>query len=127
RTLLNTGMSPLQSLTSVCSLVFFFRGTAATEFFTLSLHDALPICDDLRLRVLTLLDRQRLRLKVHVCQVAAAAAARHAAAARIEDRKSTRLNSSHRTISYAVFCLKKKKPISAPICHSPPTPPLASP
>src|SRR5260221_10687891 len=79
---------------------FFFNDTATTEIYTLSLHDALPIyneClrrwvpsgragDDHRLPVARPLDRI--------------------------DRKSTRLNSSHTVISYAVFCLKKKTALS---------------
>src|SRR5260221_4175625 len=86
------------------SSFFFFNDTATTEIYTLSLHDALPIslrdqlhnrdvADEGRapvagedvLKPAEILDRQRL------------------------DRKSTRLNSSHTVISYAVFCLKKKK------------------
>src|SRR3970282_2728319 len=74
---------------AVILFVFFFNDTATTEIYTLSLHDALPIS----IRALRperppdagdprWVDR---------------------------DRKSTRLNSSHITISYAVFCLKKKK------------------
>src|SRR5690349_23725681 len=74
---------------------FFFNDTATTEIYTLSLHDALPICGDLH-------DEH------HAC------ALQHAEDRRIggprpRDRKSTRLNSSHVEISYAVFCLKKKK------------------
>src|SRR5215204_6616711 len=66
---------------------FFFNDTATTEIYTLSLHDALPIsprCDPSR------------------------APSRCCSCSR-RDRKSTRLNSSHTVISYAVFCLKKKK------------------
>src|ERR1035438_10666754 len=73
----------------LCVLFFFFNDTATTEIYTLSLHDALPIyahsyadtdwVGDLNTRCST------------------------------TDRKSTRLNSSHLGISYAVFCLKKKK------------------
>src|SRR5258707_12304423 len=76
-------------------LFFFFNDTATTEIYTLSLHDALPIFQRLlETRVDAGLDPlagQRLR------------------DAEREDRKSTRLNSSHANISYAVFCLKKKK------------------
>src|SRR5437764_8699939 len=70
---------------------FFFNDTATTEIYTLSLHDALPIS--------------------HVDQKLARAESGHhpVGAVRDLDRKSTRLNSSHRCISYAVFCLKKKK------------------
>src|SRR6478672_13444737 len=72
---------------------FFFNDTATTEIYTLSLHDALPICA--------------------ACSASwrARGSARSAAAWRA-DRKSTRLNSSHDQISYAVFCLKKKKKMS---------------
>src|SRR5258708_34123457 len=73
---------------------FFFNDTATTEIYTLSLHDALPICG-LGLQVGELDPLQRLEERGQV-EVP-------------EDRKSTRLNSSHQIISYAVFCLKKKK------------------
>src|SRR5437899_6537438 len=72
---------------------FFFNDTATTEIYTLSLHDALPIFG-------TASRRNRwprlssLRRRRRSCPA---------------DRKSTRLNSSHLGISYAVFCLKKKK------------------
>src|SRR2546422_7608490 len=89
---------------------FFFNDTATTEIYTLSLHDALPISRT---------PRGARRLRRHraadacldctpVRRVDASAAARRGHARR-EDRKSTRLNSSHGYISYAVFCLKKKK------------------
>src|SRR5499425_3712336 len=79
---------------SVLLLVFFFNYTATTEIYTLSLHDALPISGP-----------------------GGSPAAGWAGSPRRlrtprrgdPDRKSTRLNSSHRCISYAVFCLKKKK------------------
>src|SRR5947209_19008682 len=80
---------------SLSLLSFFFNDTATTEIYTLSLHDALPIffaagaetiecevCDQYTIQGDLFIDR---------------------------DRKSTRLNSSHANISYAVFCLKKKK------------------
>src|SRR3712207_6933162 len=104
----------------------FFNDTATTEIYTLSLHDALPISADVRraplatghlahhgqlelaavgssghrvppLRMLSLAHREKL-----ACLVVWSLGAVHA------DRKSTRLNSSHANISYAVFCLKKK-------------------
>src|SRR2546426_12753055 len=94
---------------SSISLSFFFNDTATTEIYTLSLHDALPISkyrsgcrgDDRRshdrLRDIHL--REKRTVHFHdACRVAGAS-----------DRKSTRLNSSHLVISYAVFCLKKKK------------------
>src|SRR2546430_13052330 len=74
---------------------FFFNDTATTEIYTLSLHDALPIC---------------CRRRISRCTRAARSCAGGAMPAAIStDRKSTRLNSSHSQISYAVFCLKKKK------------------
>src|SRR5437867_10162165 len=83
-------------------LFFFFTHTATTEFYTLSLHDALPISAD-SLRA-TSPGGSRGR---GGCR-APSSPARAGRCRRREDRKSTRLNSSHRTISYAVFCLKKK-------------------
>src|SRR5438874_11772477 len=93
------------SSTFYCYLFFFFNDTATTEIYTLSLHDALPIC-----RLVAAADEARDagRVADHVPRVVA-----HdhldEHVAREEDRKSTRLNSSHVEISYAVFCLKKKK------------------
>src|SRR5437773_11069838 len=75
---------------------FFFNETATTEIYTLSLHDALPIFD-LQHRVAAVCEELDLGVVEPVVQFLA------------KDRKSTRLNSSHITISYAVFCLKKKK------------------
>src|SRR2546422_4580960 len=81
------------SLRSVCfSLFFFFNDTATTEIYTLSLHDALPICPAIRRPVSAAWRSEKL-----------------APTSGPVDRKSTRLNSSHGYISYAVFCLKKKK------------------
>src|SRR2546430_14850862 len=79
-------------------IFFFFNDTATTEIYTLSLHDALPIFAE------ELHDLQQLGLRL-VCASDVGPLDRRA---RIEDRKSTRLNSSHSQISYAVFCLKKK-------------------
>src|SRR5256885_15403983 len=76
---------------------FFFNDTATTEIYTLSLHDALPI------------SAARGRPCRAVRRWPASNPTPHTAAARAADRKSTRLNSSHLVISYAVFCLKKKK------------------
>src|SRR5687768_18038399 len=75
---------------------FFFNDTATTEIYTLSLHDALPICRCAWTSARN--SRQR---------TARDGGPRRRAPRR--DRKSTRLNSSHGYISYAVFCLKKKK------------------
>src|SRR2546430_13735271 len=85
-------------------MLFFFNDTATTEIYTLSLHDALPISHR---RVSHGLAR-RLQRRV------AGDGARRFQALRLasRDRKSTRLNSSHSQISYAVFCLKKKNDYS---------------
>src|SRR2546430_10219034 len=87
-------------------MFFFFNDTATTEIYTLSLHDALPIygasliccarsCGDLSADQTISCD--------------SAGLSRNCVRLRHSDRKSTRLNSSHSQISYAVFCLKKKK------------------
>src|SRR5438477_8381269 len=73
---------------------FFLNATATTEIYTLSLHDALPIYKGIDLPLLA-----------HHAAVTANATD---VASNERDRKSTRLNSSHMSISYAVFCLKKK-------------------
>src|SRR5437762_9630325 len=90
----------LLQLLSVTILSFFFNTPATTEIYTLSLHDALPICHRIALF------QSRFGPRGHIGW---ADAALHCSGKR--DRKSTRLNSSHRCISYAVFCLKKKKNI----------------
>src|SRR5256885_15516616 len=72
---------------------FFFNDTATTEIYTLSLHDALPILSYPAPEIAVLNKVERVAPE----------------AASSQDRKSTRLNSSHLVISYAVFCLKKKK------------------
>src|SRR2546429_7337367 len=86
-------------------LFFFFNDTATTEIYTLSLHDALPIWHG------AVSGRAHQDGAVHL-----SSAGDHvldvvgvAGAVNVRDRKSTRLNSSHGYISYAVFCLKKKK------------------
>src|SRR3712207_7468940 len=88
-------------------LFFFFNDTATTEIYTLSLHDALPIWPT-----------RSTPLLVPVCWPSPPAKPVYSSPASSEtfsscvssfrDRKSTRLNSSHANISYAVFCLKKK-------------------
>src|SRR2546430_6809339 len=85
---------------------FFFNDTATTEIYTLSLHDALPIyrarcpgCCRCRCR-----DRSAPRPRPPGSRGRGAERS-------LQDRKSTRLNSSHSQISYAVFCLKKKKKV----------------
>src|SRR5256885_2693431 len=79
------------------AVFFFFNDTATTEIYTLSLHDALPISDE----------PPRQRRDPRRERGAPRADSRR------RDRKSTRLNSSHLVISYAVFCLKKKKNIKS--------------
>src|SRR5437868_8702310 len=80
-------------LSSFIFILFFFNDPAPTEIYTLSLHDALPIST--------------------LCSITSASAPTCSSGSRTRtcsrDRKSTRLNSSHVSISYAVFCLKKKK------------------
>src|SRR5947209_18534056 len=79
-------------LLTIILIFFFFNDTATTEIYTLSLHDALPIF----LRVGGGLDHLDAEFDDLVDDLLD------------RDRKSTRLNSSHANISYAVFCLKKK-------------------
>src|SRR5436309_5991721 len=83
-------------------IFFFFTDTATTEIYTLSLHDALPISSKRSI--------YPARNRASSCsQESTARVRRPRSASSREDRKSTRLNSSHVKISYAVFCLKKKK------------------
>src|SRR2546422_8866364 len=82
---------------------FFFNDTATTEIYTLSLHDALPIWVG----------------SIDFAIVQEVVVAERGVGVELEtqrDRKSTRLNSSHGYISYAVFCLKKKKTKKTPRC-----------
>src|SRR3712207_7397692 len=99
----------------ICSF-FFLNDTAPPEIYPLSLHDALPISRHARARdVEALLPPLQLpavlgrRGRLHARAEAPRHRPRRARRARARDRKSTRLNSSHANISYAVFCLKKKK------------------
>src|SRR2546422_5698894 len=94
-------------------MFFFFNDTATTEIYTLSLHDALPIwrlgkchcgsAGPLALARVADFDRGSKLLSLRKNH-----AGESHAFNRRRDRKSTRLNSSHGYISYAVFCLKKK-------------------
>src|SRR5947209_13454864 len=106
---MHTGIAP-----SFCYVIFvlfcilfffFFNDTATTEIYTLSLHDALPISSSGR--------RPCPGGGVHAWRLGASAARPSAK----QDRKSTRLNSSHANISYAVFCLKKKKKTNSKTNH----------
>src|SRR2546429_1569493 len=96
---------------------FFFNDTATTEIYTLSLHDALPIfgivlvlgaggVGQAMLYGVKANDAVSMALAVGALALQAVGASRIPA---VRDRKSTRLNSSHRHISYAGFCLKKKR------------------
>src|SRR5437867_8609788 len=90
-------------------LFFLFNDTATTEIYTLSLHDALPISRihfDHDHSPVVRMDRE---LNVRAARLNTDLADDRERGVAHQDRKSTRLNSSHRTISYAVFCLKKKK------------------
>src|SRR5256885_6456138 len=89
------------SITRLFSFTFFFfNDTATTEIYTLSLHDALPIWGE----------RSGCPSARRASPSRSTFGRRpNAPRPRSEDRKSTRLNSSHLVISYAVFCLKKKK------------------
>src|SRR2546430_13404069 len=88
---------------------FFFNDTATTEIYTLSLHDALPIsaagCSH---------PGGDFSGPCPTAKGMLQEAEQHIAKGET-DRKSTRLNSSHSQISYAVFCLKKKKILTAPV------------
>src|SRR3712207_7584190 len=104
---------------------FFFNDTATTEIYTLSLRDALPISRPGHREAAL---RRRRRQRPHARAVPDGG--RHhldgrrpprrvrrrsrRVRARLRDRKSTRLNSSHANISYAVFCLKQKKSSPTP-------------
>src|SRR5438552_17615045 len=93
-----------------CSSLFFFNDTATTDIYTLSLHDALPIWNEgpggltpRRCPGVNQPDLLGLGIAPAIWHRPGDLESPRA------DRKSTRLNSSHQIISYAVFCLKKKK------------------
>src|SRR5699024_11636069 len=98
-------------------MIYFMELQASHEIYTLSLHDALPIFKGLAPD--TRRARYRRRRDVLIAASAGTGLAALAFAAMqhpvAEDRKSTRLNSSHVSISYAVFCLKKKNKVSLAI------------
>src|SRR2546430_11143887 len=98
------------------SFFFFFNDTATTEIYTLSLHDALPIFIRPRSHRAPRHPRRRhshhCRRRAHRALLVAPAGRGGGGRRSRQDRKSTRLNSSHSQISYAVFCLKKKKTIT---------------
>src|SRR5438876_3392582 len=95
--------------------LFFFHATATTEIYTLSLHDALPILledEHVEADLAEPAERDHAE-RGHRTSMAtrrpASTSCGGETCSRRKDRKSTRLNSSHPSISYAVFCLKKKK------------------
>src|SRR5258705_10113821 len=89
---------------------FFFNDTATTEIYTLSLHDALPIFQHERMKsCASRQPRNNLVCTARTCRLSFRLRRRSCSSVGATDRKSTRLNSSHLGISYAVFCLKKKK------------------
>src|SRR2546428_1856327 len=94
--------------------IFFLNDTATTEIYTLSLHDALPICVGSARRFSPTADTMAISgshsTSAKLRRLSTIASSRRVSSTVTEtDRKSTRLNSSHDQISYAVFCLKKKK------------------
>src|SRR6266536_3539085 len=89
--------------THIIFLFFFFNDTATTEIYTLSLHDALPIF------ARSPLPREALTIAMIPARIGSGRAG--------QDRKSTRLNSSHEWISYAVFCSQKTKSFSSRALH----------
>src|SRR3712207_7547928 len=94
-------------------MFFFFNDTATTEIYTLSLHDALPIFGQLHSVVIDTPDPHGLATfyaQLLGMEVSKGGPGDDWVVVTGADRKSTRLNSSHANISYAVFCLKKKKP-----------------
>src|SRR5436853_5933613 len=110
---------------SLVICVFFFNDTATTEIYTLSLHDALPISESVRGDIVIkggtgfvtaksiegeiVVEGARGKVSVSSVNEGIKISDTSGEISADRDRKSTRLNSSHLGISYAVFCLKKKK------------------
>src|SRR2546422_6120939 len=88
---------------------FFFNDTATTEIYTLSLHDALPICVAQKFPQGSFAALHTFRHFPYIIAEYLQVGDEVVNLQVLRDRKSTRLNSSHGYISYAVFCLKKKK------------------
>src|SRR3712207_8817924 len=96
---------------------FMFNDTATTEIYTLSLHDALPISEFVPgWHLGAICEHLEAVSAGHLRNLLINIPPRHmkSLAVSVLDRKSTRLNSSHAHISYAVFCLKKKTPLPFP-------------
>src|SRR5947209_13817101 len=104
---------------SYCLVIVFLNDAATTEIYTLSLHDALPICMAKEKKFPI---EEKIFLPFPPPSERETSSTPLARSARqgcgtgfsFQDRKSTRLNSSHANISYAVFCLKKKKKKTLP-------------
>src|SRR5699024_12730060 len=92
---------------------FFFTHTATTDIYTLSLHDALPIYLNSKCAIPFVYSSLGYGFLWNQPSTGRCELAHN----RTRDRKSTRLNSSHVSISYAVFCLKKKKKIEIIIIY----------
>src|SRR5690554_7601310 len=93
---------------------FFFNDTATTEIYTLSLHDALPISAQSKVFDGTTSVKKNGVEEIPSITISGFLSGdSFTATVTSADRKSTRLNSSHVRISYAVFCLKKKKQLTA--------------
>src|SRR5690242_21902177 len=92
--------------------IYLFNATITNVIYTLSLHDALPILT----RNATVRAKHRYDAEIAIGRAALNATEGQEVYA-VEDRKSTRLNSSHMSISYAVFCLKKKKRSRLLLCY----------
>src|SRR5438132_7978791 len=98
-------------------MYLFFKDTAPPEIYTLSLHDALPISAAAAIRIPISSGTSRSPVpwnnstgqRTCLIRVRLSSDSRTMNDGKMRDRKSTRLNSSHTVISYAVFCLKKKK------------------
>src|SRR3712207_8036527 len=105
---------------SVGSVLFFFNDTATTEIYTLSLHDALPISttgsldppEAMRPWIERSFGSVEAVREQQIVKVTNRVTLQGSLFNGLRDRKSTRLNSSHANISYAVFCLKKKNKTS---------------
>src|SRR3712207_7676540 len=109
------------TLSSMARYIFFFNDTATTEIYTLSLHDALPI-SRYTAAVNRLMSQPNKTATVSSILGGAAPFEMTRKEAGL-DRKSTRLNSSHPNIPYAVFCLTKKQTAPAGARQWPPAPP----
>src|SRR5947208_12044478 len=99
------------SVHTLLCIYFFFNETATTQIYTLSLHDALPIFRIMEIDIDSVAWRDELFLNAPAIEDGQLIVPKGPGWGVEVDRKSTRLNSSHQIISYAVFCLKKKKTI----------------